>query len=81
MSLKSQIWTLTKKDLLLVARRDWFSTALRALLLPIAITIVLSYVKILTASHGGNGIGSPSPVLSMPEAFKAASDIRNKLIR
>ena len=81
MSFVSQIWTLTKKDLLLVARRNWFSTALRALVLPLAITLVLSYVKILTASHGGNGIGTPSPLLSMSDAFNAAGDTRNKLIR
>lgn len=81
MSVWSQIWTLTKKDLLLVARRNWLSTALRALLLPIAITIVLSYVRILNSSSGGDGIGSPSPVLSMPEAFNAAGGTRSKLIR
>ncbi|KAK5166925.1 uncharacterized protein LTR77_007654 [Saxophila tyrrhenica] len=78
MAFLSQTWTLTKKDLLLVARRSWFTTLLRALVLPIVVTAVLSSVKTINDTNGALGVGTPAPLLSLPEAFKAAGNGRNK---
>lgn len=80
MTFWSQTWTLTKKDLLLVARRRWFTTAGRALILPILSTFVVAYVKVWVSTKGHYGIGTPSPVLSLPEAFKYASGTRDRFV-
>ncbi|KAK4500459.1 hypothetical protein PRZ48_008648 [Zasmidium cellare] len=74
--LVSQIFTLTKKDLLLVARRRWFSTFIRAVAFPIVLTVILASVKNWIHNNGGYGIGSPSPIRSLPEAFNAVGDQR-----
>lgn len=72
----SQVWTLTKKDLLLVARRRWFSTFIRAIAFPIVLTVILASVKDWIHNGGGYGVGTPSPIRSLPEAFDAVGDTR-----
>ena len=75
-----QTWTLTKKDLLLVGWRRWFTTAGRALVLPIIFTFVVSYVKVWVSTQGHYGIGIPSEVMSLPEAFRHASSARDRFV-
>lgn len=78
--LASQTWTLTKKDLLLVARRRWFSTFIRAVAFPIVLTVILASVKDWIHNNGGYGIGSPSPIRSLPEAFNAVGSQRPNFV-
>ena len=80
MTLWSQTWTLTKKDLLLVGRRSWFTTIGRALVLPIIFTFIVSYVKAWVSGKGHYGVGTPSPVMSLPEAFKYSSSTHNRFV-
>lgn len=48
-----QVWTLTKKDLLLLARRRWLSTFIRAVAFPIILTVILASVKTWIKNDGG----------------------------
>lgn len=50
-----QTWVLTKKDLLLVARRRWFSTFIRAVAFPIVLTVIIASVKDWIHNDGGYG--------------------------
>lgn len=78
--LVSQTWTLTKKDLLLVARRRWFSTFIRAVAFPIVLTVILASVKNWIHNNGGYGIGEPSPIRTLPEAFDAVGSQRPNFV-
>lgn len=75
-----QTWTLTKKDLLLVGRRRWFTTAGRALVLPIIFTFIVAYVKVWVSTSGHYGIGIPSEVMSLPDAFQYATSSRDRFV-
>lgn len=76
----SQTWTLTKKDLLLIVRRRWFSTFVRAVAFPIVLTVILCEVKDWIHNDGGYGIGNPTPIRSLPEAFDLAGNTRKKFV-
>jgi hypothetical protein len=51
-----QTWVLTKKDLLLVAKRRWFSTFIRAVAFPIVLTVIIASVKEWIHNDGGYGM-------------------------
>ncbi|KAI9840875.1 MAG: hypothetical protein M1837_001254 [Sclerophora amabilis] len=57
-----QIWTLTRKNLLIALWRRWFTTPLRALILPIAFAFFLSYVRNFFLPPSNYGFGSPRPL-------------------
>lgn len=80
MQLFRQIWVLMQKDFLIIVRRNWSITLLRALILPIIITFVLSYVKVWTGDGGHYGVGVPSPVRSLSDAFAVADSSRKKFV-
>lgn len=80
MTFWSQVWTLTKKDLLIVGRRSWFTTIGRALILPVIFTFVVCYVKVWVSTKGHYGIGTASPVMNLTEAFKYAAPERNRFV-
>ncbi|KAK3711836.1 hypothetical protein LTR37_009354 [Vermiconidia calcicola] len=80
MQFLKQTWTLTQKDLLLVARRSWLSTASRAIVLPIILTVVLSYLRIWLATSGNYGIGVPHELRSLSDALSATGHNRNKFV-
>lgn len=73
-----QVWTLLKKDLLILAYHRWFSTLIRALIFPIVFTVILSEIKTWTATSGLYGVGSPSPIMPFPKALSQTS--KEKLI-
>ncbi|KAI5362419.1 putative AAA+ ATPase domain, ABC transporter, ABC transporter A [Septoria linicola] len=75
-----QTWTLTKKDLLLIARRRWLSTFIRAVAFPIVLTVILASVKNWIHNDGGYGIGVPTPIRPLPEAFQAVGDTRKNFV-
>jgi ATP-binding cassette, subfamily A (ABC1), member 3 len=64
-----QTWALTRKTLRIAVFRHWFSTALRALILPIAFLVLLLEIKHLIIEDNGYGVGSPSPVQSLENAL------------
>ncbi|KXT09611.1 hypothetical protein AC579_7646 [Pseudocercospora musae] len=78
--LASQTWTLTKKDLLLIAQRRWFSTFIRAVAFPIVLTVILASVKNWIHNNGGYGFGNPSPIRSLSEAFDYVGSTRSKFV-
>jgi ATP-binding cassette, subfamily A (ABC1), member 3 len=75
-----QIWTLTVKNLLVALVRHWFSTPVRAFLLPCIFIGFLSYARFLFIPPSVYGIGTPSPVRSLPDALDLVSGGRNKLV-
>ncbi|KJX98170.1 abc transporter like protein [Zymoseptoria brevis] len=75
-----QVWTLTKKDLLLLARRRWFSAFIRAVAFPIVLTVILASVKTWIKNDGGNGVGTPTPIRSLPEAFNIVGGTRKNFV-
>ncbi|RMZ84070.1 hypothetical protein DV737_g1395, partial [Chaetothyriales sp. CBS 132003] len=75
-----QIWTLTVKNLLIVLVRHWFSTPLRAFLLPCVFVGFLSYARNLFIPPSVYGIGDPVSVRSLSDALQHVSGGRDQLV-
>ena len=60
-----QSWTLTKKDLMILVRRRWLSTFLRAVALPIAYMFFIAYVRNFFLPPSEYGFGFPRPVRNL----------------
>ncbi|ETN41754.1 uncharacterized protein HMPREF1541_03691 [Cyphellophora europaea CBS 101466] len=73
MGVFGQTWTLTKKNLLIVAWRQWFSTVIRAILLPIGFILLISYVRLFFLPPSIYGFGEPRPIRDPASAFAAQS--------
>ena len=74
-----QLWTLVKKDLLVAAVRRPISTTIRAVILPLAIVLILSYAQYFFNPPQRFGIGEPSPVLSLTDAISRSSGGRSNV--
>lgn len=70
-----QTWALTKKNLLIIVQRHWFSTTFRALVLPIAFLVLLLIIKDLILGNDTYGVGSPAPVQSLETAISSSSKL------
>jgi ATP-binding cassette subfamily A (ABC1) protein 3 len=79
MALWGQIWTLTRKNLLINLNRHAFSTIIRAFILPVAFMIFLSYARNLFIPPSNYGIGSSHPIRTLQQGLDAASGGRNTL--
>ncbi|GAB7353404.1 hypothetical protein MBLNU459_g3877t1 [Dothideomycetes sp. NU459] len=77
MAFLGQIWTLTKKNILIVLGRHWFSTTIRAFLAPILFMFFISYAKNLFVPPSDFGIGSPSPLRTFANALESTAGGRN----
>ena len=75
-----QVTTLTVKNLLIAFVRRWFSTTIRAFLLPLIFTGFLSYARFLFIPPSVYGIGAATPVRDLPQALDLVSGGRNKLV-
>lgn len=73
MGVLHQTWVLTKKNLLVVLRRHWFSTIFRALVLPIVYIFIISYVRNFFLPPAVYGIGAPRPIRDPVDAFETQS--------
>lgn len=80
MAILSQTWTLTKKNLLIVALRHPLSTTLRAVLLPILFMFFISYAKNFFVPPSSFGVGSATPIRALENALNAAQGGRNKVV-
>lgn len=80
MLLPRQIWTLVKKNLIVVLFRHPFTTPFRCFLLPVIYTIFLAYARNLFIPASKFGIGDPSPVGTLANALQAATGGRNKIV-
>nr|POF14041.1 atp-binding cassette sub-family a member 3 [Quercus suber] len=76
----NQVWTLTKKDLLLTVRRRWLSTFIRAVAFPIVLSVILASVKTWIHNDGGYGIGTPTAIRSLPDAFDLVGNTRKNFV-
>ncbi|KAL8829277.1 MAG: hypothetical protein Q9170_006239 [Blastenia crenularia] len=74
-----QIWTLVKKDLLIAAARRPISTTIRALLLPLAIVLIISYAQYFFNPPQHFGVGETSPILSLSNAIAGSSGGRTNI--
>lgn len=72
-----QTWVLTEKNLLIAAIRRPISTALRALILPFAIVLIVAYAQYFFNPSQRFGVGHPHPVLPLSKATSRASGSRN----
>jgi ATP-binding cassette subfamily A (ABC1) protein 3 len=70
-----QTWALTKKTLIIAVIRNWISTILRALILPIAFLVLLLNIKNLILGYGQYGVGSPVPVESLADAIPGSKKL------
>ncbi|KAL3481817.1 hypothetical protein BJX99DRAFT_253340 [Aspergillus californicus] len=75
-----QTWTLTVKNLLVVLVRPFFTTILRALILPICFVAFISYARNLFIQPSTYGIGEPTRVPSFADALDSVGAGRNRLI-
>ncbi|RMZ79683.1 hypothetical protein DV738_g3253, partial [Chaetothyriales sp. CBS 135597] len=75
-----QIWTLTAKNLLLALVRHWFSTPLRAFVLPCIFVAFLGYARNLFIPPSVYGIGDPVPVRTLSNALQHVSGGRDQLV-
>lgn len=72
-----QIWTLTKKNLLIVLWRHLASTVIRAFLLPVIFMFFISYAKNFFVPPANFGVGSATPVRSLLNALQEAGGGHN----
>lgn len=80
MALFRASWTLTKKNLLVVFVRHWFFTTIRAFLAPIIFMFIISYAKNFFVPPSEYGIGTPTPIRSLPAALAAATGQHDKVV-
>lgn len=74
-----QVWTLVKKDLLVAAVRRPISTTIRALILPLAIILIVSYAQYFFNSPQYFGVGNPTAVLGLSDAMARSSGARTNV--
>lgn len=74
-----QVWTLVQKDLLVAAVRRPISTPIRAIILPLAIVLIVSYAQFFFNPPQRFGVGGPRPVLSLSDAVARSSGGRNAI--
>jgi len=70
-----QTWTLTKKNLLIAAVRHWFSTLIRAVVLPIAFIVLLVNIRNFAFKSNAHGVGSPQPVQSLVNSIPTSKKV------
>jgi len=76
-----QIWVLVWKDLLLIlSRKSRHSTAYRALVAPIVVSMYLCFIFRVYFPNATYGIGTPSDVRNLTSAMLYAAGTRNNLI-
>ena len=80
MGILKQTWTLTKKNILIALRRHLLATLIRALILPVGYMIFLTFARNLFISNDTFGVGSPAPVLSLPEGIALSDGSRNNVV-
>ncbi|KAK3063321.1 hypothetical protein LTS18_001340, partial [Coniosporium uncinatum] len=73
MAFLRQTWTLTRKNIQIVLVRHWFSTLIRAFVMPIIFMFFISYAKNFFVPPSDFGVGTPSTLRSLQEAINAAS--------
>lgn len=73
----AQTWTLTKKNILIVLGRHWFTTTVRAFIAPIIFFFIISYCKNFFVPPSEFGVGNPSTLRTFEEALRAGSSGRD----
>lgn len=73
MAILRQAWTLVTKNLLITLGRHGFATVIRAFLLPIIITALLSFAKFLFVPPALYGISPVHPVRSLADGLAAST--------
>ncbi|EEH42644.2 uncharacterized protein PADG_07464 [Paracoccidioides brasiliensis Pb18] len=75
-----QVWALTVKNLLITIVRPWFTTPLRALLLPVVFIAFISYAKNLFIPPSKYGVADATPVRSFVDSLNSAPGGRDKIV-
>ncbi|KAM7204918.1 hypothetical protein V8F20_003380 [Naviculisporaceae sp. PSN 640] len=73
MAILRQTWTLVTKNLLITLGRHGFATVIRAFLLPIVITALLSFAKFLFVPPALYGISPVHPLRSLADGLAAST--------
>ncbi|KIW43596.1 uncharacterized protein PV06_04683 [Exophiala oligosperma] len=74
-----QTWALFKKNILIVVRRNWFSTLIRALVLPLLYILLISYIRNFFLPPSKYGFGELDAIRSPANAFAAQSS-RDRIV-
>lgn len=69
-----QTGTLARKNFTILLGRHSLNTAIWALVVPVILAALFSFIKNLLTPPALYGVGTPSPVRSLPEALGAAAD-------
>lgn len=77
MAFLRQTWTLTKKNILIVLGRHWFTTTVRAFVAPIIFMFFISYAKNFFVPPSDFGVGSPTSLRTFADALQASSGGRD----
>ena len=72
-----QWWTLTKKNLLIAAVRKPISTAIRAVIFPLVLVLLITYAQYFLNPAQHWGVGAASPILPLSDALSRSSASRN----
>ncbi|KAL4967743.1 putative ABC transporter [Aspergillus stella-maris] len=75
-----QTWTLTVKNLLVVLVRPFFTTVLRALILPVVFVAFISYARNLFIEPATYGVGIPTRVRSFADALGSVGMGRDRMV-
>ncbi|KAI0125601.1 hypothetical protein BJ170DRAFT_702677 [Xylariales sp. AK1849] len=70
-----QTWALTKKNFTIAVVRSWFSTSIRALILPILFVTLLLEIPNLSKSGNKYGIGTPTSVQSLADSMHGSKKL------
>ena len=79
MAFLRQTWALSKKNLLIIVRRHWFSTLIRALILPLGYILLISYVRLFFLPPSVYGFGEAETIRSPADAFTSQSS-RSRIV-
>ncbi|KAI9843397.1 MAG: hypothetical protein M1837_006423 [Sclerophora amabilis] len=80
MTLPKQTWTLAAKNLRIAVLKHSFATSVRAFILPVAFMIFISYARNLFIPPAYYGIGTSTPIRSLPNALEAATGGRDTVV-
>lgn len=79
MGFLAQTRTLLRKNLLIILKRHWLSTLIRAFIAPIIFTFILAYAKNLFVPPSDFGVGSPTTLYTFADALSQTAGGRNTL--
>lgn len=70
-----QTWALCRKNQTITLTRCWFSTLIRAYILPILFIALLLEIPKLSSDGNGYGVGAPAKVATLADSMKGSTKL------